>query len=320
MQLVIAFVFAAVFGIVALLITAASKPRAARATEATLASAIKVASGLKVEDVDVRKEDRFSSIPWLHRLLSGVDFGTNLRDRLIQADLSWSPGKLLLASGAFFAVATYLGSRRMHSTGMGLLFGLLAAAGPFLYVARKRSRRMRQMQMKLPEALDLMVSALRAGHSMGGALGAASKEAPEPVGREFRICFEEQNFGIDLRTAVDNLMRRVPLQDVRMLSTAMLIHKESGGNLAEVLDKTAEVMRDRVRLEQQIRVHTAQGRLSGLILSILPAGMGLLLYIVNPSYMNVLFTRELGHKLLIGAAGMNLLGLMVIRKIIRIQV
>jgi tight adherence protein B len=179
---------------------------------------------------------------------------------------------------------------------------------------------MRQMQMKLPEALDLMVSALRAGHSMGGALGVASKEAPEPVGREFRICFEEQNFGIDLRTATDNLIRRVPLQDVRMLSTAMLIHKESGGNLAEVLDKTTEVMRDRVRLEQQIRVHTAQGRLSGLILSLLPAGIGLLLYIVNPSYMDVLFTRELGHKLLIGAAGMNFLGLMIIRKIIRIQV
>jgi tight adherence protein B len=189
-----------------------------------------------------------------------------------------------------------------------------------LFVLRKRRQRLAQIQQKLPEVLDLMVSALRAGHSMSGALGAAAREAPEPLGREFRLCFEEQNFGIDLRTAMDNLMARVPLQDVHMMATAMLIQKESGGNLAEVMEKIAHLVRERFRVQQQIRVHTAQGRVSGWVLSLLPVGLGIILSIVNPGYLHLLFVRPVGHKLLAGAGAMNVFGLLVIRKIVNIRV
>jgi tight adherence protein B len=191
---------------------------------------------------------------------------------------------------------------------------------PFIYVFRKRAKRFRQFQLKLPETLDLMVSALRAGHSMVGALGTAAKEAPEPIGREFRLCFEEQNFGIELRTAMENLIARIPLQDVRMMTTAMLINKESGGNLAEVLEKTGHIIRERFRIQQQIRVHTAQGRLTGLVLSLLPVALGIALYTVNAKYMKVLFTHPTGHKIIAVAGTMNVIGLLIIRKIINIRV
>ena len=141
----------------------------------------------------------------------------------------------------------------------------------------KRSKRFNKFEQGLPEALDLMVSALRAGHSLVAALGLVAQESPDPIGGEFRICFDEQNYGLELRTAMDNLVARVPLQDLRIVTTAILIQKESGGNLAEVLDKTAYVIRERFRLKRQVRVHTAQGRLTGWILSFLPIVLGIAL-------------------------------------------
>ena len=155
---------------------------------------------------------------------------------------------------------------------------------------------------------------------MGNALGAAAKEAPAPIGRELRLCFEEQNFGLNLRTATDHLLERVPLQDLRIITTAMLIHKESGGNLAEVLDKTGHVIRDRFRLQQQIKVHTAQGRLTGVVLMLLPLIIGSILYTTNPAYIGLLFSRSLGHKMIAGAAVMNFIGILIIRKIVSIVV
>jgi tight adherence protein B len=221
---------------------------------------------------------------------------------------------------AFFVISAYVLSAK---TDLGLVCvvpALAAGALPYIYVVKKRARRFRQFQQRLPEALDLMVSALRAGHSMVGALGTAAKESPEPIGREFRLCFEEQNFGIDLRTAVENLVERVPLQDVRMITTAMLINKESGGNLAEVLEKTGNVIRERFRLQQQIRVHTAQGRLTGWVLSLLPVILGTIIYLENPNYMSVLFTNPVGRKAIMIAATMNVLGLLVIRKIVNVRI
>jgi len=119
-------------------------------------------------------------------------------------------------------------------------------------------------------------------------------ESPDPIGGEFRICFEEQNYGLELRTAMENLIARVPLQDLRIVATAILIQKESGGNLAEVLDKAAMVIRDRFRLRRQVQVHTAQGRLTGMILSLLPVVLGFLLYLINPETMRLLWTRPMG--------------------------
>ena len=139
-----------------------------------------------------------------------------------------------------------------------------------------------------------MVSALRVGHSLNAALSLVTRECPDPVGGEFRICYEEQNYGLELRTAMDNLITRVPLQDLKIVTTAILIQKESGGNLAEVLDKTSHVIRERFRLKRQVATHTAQGRLTGWILSALPVVLGVALYFVNPDTMSLLWKR--GHR------------------------
>lgn len=321
MTLILLLVFSAAFAIMALLMLALSKPKTAKQTGATLAWVLKSANfASKEEIIDVRKDHLLSSIPWLHNLLSRVNVALEMRRMLTQADLTWTPGRLVVFSLAIWFISGYLIGLRMHSMSVGMMLGLLPGAGPLLYVIQKRRQRLNRIQQKLPEALDLMVSALRAGQSMGGALGAAAREAPEPLGREFRLCFEEQNFGIDLRTAMNNLLERVPLQDVRMITTAMLIHKESGGNLSEVLEKTAHLIRERFQIMQQIRVHTAQGRLTGWILSLLPLALGMVIYMVSPGYMDLLFNRPVGHKIVAGAAAMNFVGLLIIRRIVKIRI
>ena len=153
-----------------------------------------------------------------------------------------------------------------------------------------------QFEKDLPEALDLMVSGLRAGHSLLAAMGLVARECPDPVGSEFKICFEEQNYGLEMNAALDNLINRVPLQDLKIVTTAIMIQKESGGNLAEVLDKTAHVIRERFRLKRQIKVHTAQGRLTGWILTALPVVLGIGIYFVDPGMISVLWHRKIGIK------------------------
>jgi len=165
-----------------------------------------------------------------------------------------------------------------------------------------------------------MVSALRAGHSLIAAMGLVSRECADPVGSEFKACFEEQNFGLELKNALDNLIKRVPLQDLRIVCTAIMIQKESGGNLAEVLDKTAHVIRERFRLKRQVSTHTAQGRLTGWILTLLPVALAFALYTVNPDMMSILWKREIGIKLIYTAVAMIIVGGLIIRKIVNMDV
>jgi tight adherence protein B len=165
-----------------------------------------------------------------------------------------------------------------------------------------------------------MVSGLRAGHSLIAAMGLVGREVPDPVGAEFRICFEEQNYGLELKSAIENLIDRVPMQDLRIVATAIMIQKESGGNLAEVLDKTSYVIRERFRLKRQIRTHTAQGRLTGWILSLLPVVLGIALFTVNPTMMSILWTRDIGIKLLWTSGCMTLIGGFIIRQIVNMEV
>src|ERR1035437_8677383 len=176
------------------------------------------------------------------------------------------------------------------------------------FVLLKRNQRFGKFEKGLPDALDMMVSALRVGHSFSAALSLVTRECAEPLAGEFRICFDEQNFGLELRTALENLITRVPLQDLRIVVTAILIQKESSGTLAEVLEKTAYVIRQRFRLKRQIMVHTAQGRLTGWILTILPIALGVGLYIINPETMSLLWKRPIGIKLLYAAVGMLVTG------------
>jgi tight adherence protein B len=214
----------------------------------------------------------------------------------------------------------YLVYLRFSNLLAALGVGLLLAAAPMGFVLFKRSKRLDSFQQGLPEALDLMVSALRAGHSLVAAMGSVARECADPLGCEFKACFEEQNYGLEMKTALDNMINRVPLQDLRIVATAIMIQKESGGNLAEVLDKTSHVVRERFRLKRQVAVHTAQGRMTGWVLTCLPVVLGIALYIVNPALMSVLWTNPIGIKMLWTAFGMLVVGGLIIRHIINMEV
>jgi tight adherence protein B len=239
---------------------------------------------------------------------------------IAQAALSWSAGKLLLMSAVMFAIPSYAIYRYFGSILIALGVGALFGMAPYGWVMFKRHRRFSAFEKGLPEALDLMVSGLRAGHSLIAALALVSRECEKPIGPEFKICFEEQNYGLEMKAALENLLERIPLQDLKIVSTAIMIQKESGGNLAEVLDKASYVIRERFRLKRQIMVHTAQGRLTGLVLACLPIALGVGIYFVDPGMISILWHRDIGIKLLWAAVGMTLFGGFVIWKIVDIDV
>jgi len=267
-----------------------------------------------------RKQRQLSAIPWLNRWLTGMNLTANSNLYLYQAGVTVTLSTLLITSIAGSAV---LGLTLYFFVGPGLPTLLVAAAFlplPYLYVRRKRKIRLGKLEQQLPEALGMMVSALRVGHSLVASLGAVAQESQEPISGEFRKCFEEQNYGVELRTALVNLTNRAPIQDLRIFVAAVLIQKESGGNLAEVLEKVAQTTRERFRLKKQVSVHTAQGRMTGWILSLLPVVLGLGMYFMNPDGMSVLWKDPLGLKLLWTAVVMDVIGGLIIRKIVGIQV
>ncbi len=267
-----------------------------------------------------RSQQRLSAIPWLNRWLNRLNLGPASSLFLYQAGVTQTVGALLLMSIAGAAFAGCLLYLRFGAALPALLISAAFLPLPFAYVRKKRIRRLSKLEQQLPEALAMIVSALRVGHSLIASFGSVALEMSEPIGGEMRKCFEEQNYGIDLRTALENLTRRVPVQDFRIFAAAVMIQKESGGNLAEVLEKVAHTTRDRFRLKKQIRIHTAQGRMTGWVLSLLPVGLVLAMYLVNPDGVSVLWRRPVGLKLLWTAAGMDVAGALIIRKIVTIEV
>jgi tight adherence protein B len=323
MLLLLLLVFLGIFAVVSLLMIASGTGASQRTKQTLTLLRAAVAVGtreLHDQIIDIRKQELLSAVPWINRLLLKFELAPRLRATLYQANVKWTAGGLLLMCVACFVFPVYLVYLRTGTVAFALLIGLLLGATPFVYVLHKRNKRFQKFEAELPEALNLMVSALRAGHSLVAALGLVGSESPDPIGVEFKICCDEQNYGVELRTAMDNLVSRVPLQDMRIVATAILIQKESGGNLAEVLDKTAYVIRERFRLRRQVRIHTAQGRLTGWILSFLPIVLGIALYLVDPDHMSLLWKREIGVKLLYASAAMTITGALIIRKIVSMEV
>jgi tight adherence protein B len=321
MGLIVGLVFVGVFTLIALPLAAMGRSGSAQHALAALDSAIKVEErDLLPPKINVRKSEILSSIPWLNQKLLKFEMTPYLRRVMSQADLSWSAGRLLLVSAASFVIPTYGLHQVTDSYLLALAVGAVLGVLPFGWVLFKRHRRFNAFEKNLPEALDLMVSGLRAGHSLLAAMALVARECPEPIRGEFRICFEEQNYGLEMKAAMENLITRVPLQDLKITTTAILIQKESGGNLAEVLDKTAYIIRERFRLKRQIAVHTAQGRLTGLILTLLPIFLGIGIYFVDPGMISILWHRPIGIKLMWAAAGLIALGGFVIHKIVDIDV
>jgi tight adherence protein B len=323
MGMIIVLVFLGVFAVVALMMVASGSGAAQQAKQviATLDSALASESQEQREQLmDLRKVDLLSGIPWLNRKLVGFKLAPGLQKLLRQADLKWTAGQLMTMCGVLFVVPSFLVDLRFGYLLPALAVGLLLGASPFAFVFYKRAKRFGKFQEGLPAALDLIVSAVRAGHSLIAAIGLVSRECLDPIGTEFRTCFEEQNYGLELKTALDNMIDRVPLQDLRIVATAILIQKESGGNLAEVLDKTAHVIRERFRLKRQIATHTAQGRLTGWILTFMPVVLGFALYWVNPTMMSLLWKTPIGVKLMWIASGMIVVGGFIIRQIVNMDV
>ena len=197
---------------------------------------------------------------------------------------------------------------------------LAGAALPWLFVKNRRSARLYKFEEQFPDALDLMARAVRAGHAFGAGLKMVADELHEPVGPEFKKAFEEQNFGLSMKESLNNLALRVPILDVRFFSTAVLIQRETGGNLAEILDNLANVVRERFKIRRQVRVHTAHGRYTGYVLLALPPFLGVALQFINPDHMEMLFKDSIGQGLITGAIVMQTIGWFWIKHVVKIEV
>jgi tight adherence protein B len=266
------------------------------------------------------RDEMMSGVPWLHQIMMRWAWSTKLQDTLIQAGMTIKPAKLLTISaivgvGAYFGTAFFL----PHFY-LSLPIAIAATFLPMAVVLFKRKRRLHKFEEHFPEALDLLGRAVRAGHAFTTGLEMISKECAEPLAGEFRTAFEEQNFGLPLRDALLNLAERVPIIDVRFFVTALLIQKETGGNLAEILDGLARVIRDRFRIYREVQVKTAQGRLTAGILISLPIAMGFLLMAINPKYMMPLFTDPKGPFILGLAAFLQVVGSAILWKIIHFEI
>lgn len=256
----------------------------------------------------------------LERVLLYLPHREDIAHLLDQADLSWTVGTFVMLSGGLGAgagLAFLVGTG--GSTVPALVAGLLGISGPYLYVRRRKRKRIEAFEEHFPDAIDLLARALRAGHAFTTGLQVIADEAPEPVSDEFRQVFEEQRYGLPLRESLLALADRIELVDMRMFVTSVLIQRESGGNLAENLDNLAEIIRERFKFQRDLRTATAHGRLSGMVLAGAPVAAGVGMYLLNPEYTSLLWTEELGRWMLAGAALMQIMGFLVIQKIVDIE-
>ena len=271
-------------------------------------------------DLDLIRDELLSSIPTINKMLVRWSWPARLRNFIAQAGMQVKPGKIVLIS-AVMGLATLEGVEIFHGNFLVAVgAGVLVAFLPLIFVAIKRARRLAAFQKQFPEVIDLLSRSVRAGHSFSSGLEIVSTDLPDPVSTEFRITFDEQRFGLPLRDALLNLCERVPLVDVRLFVIALLVQKETGGNLAEILDNLAHVIRERFRIAGEVRVRTAQGRLTAGILMALPLGMLIMLHVIDPDYVNVLFVDRMGQIMLILAGVMQVLGAIIIWRIVQIKV
>jgi tight adherence protein B len=268
----------------------------------------------------ILKREVYSDLPIINAILRRVKLAADVDTLIKQANSSLTVGRVLFGALFIAVVVGVLAGAYMHNALIGLAAGLAAGTTPYISLRIKRNARLRAFETILPEAIDLLGRALRAGHALTAAIEMVSREIADPVGMEFRRVFEEQNFGLPIREALLNLASRVPVPDLQFLVTAMLVQKETGGNLAEVLDKTGMVIRERSRLLGQLRIYTAQGRMTGWILGLLPFIVFLLMNFVNPSYARTLINDPMGRKAIWLGLGLMVIGVWMIRKIVDIKV
>jgi tight adherence protein B len=272
------------------------------------------------EEASIVKQSMAGPLPALERLVGRTSAAAWLKRLIEQSGLKTTPGSIVLTSlvlavGTGLVVDMFLRHWLLTPLAAGL-----AAALPFLYLVRARMKRMRAFEEHFPEALDLLSRALRAGHAFQTAMGMVGDELKEPIGPEFKKTFDQQNYGLPLRDALHQLSERVPLLDVRFFVTAVLIQRETGGNLSEILDNLAHVVRERFKILRQVRTHTAHGRFTALVLLALPPFLAAALTAIAPEHMELLYKHQMGQMMLIIAIVMQTIGFIWIRKVIKIEV
>jgi tight adherence protein B len=255
--------------------------------------------------------------------LPGVDravAGSWLARLIEQSGVNTTSSAMLVVSvgvAALLAAVTAVFVRQMFAPFIAAAVGI---GMPTLWLMRMRTVRLKRFEEMFPEALDLLSRAIRAGHAFQTAMGMVADELPAPVGPEFKKTFDQQNFGLPLRDALNELTQRIAILDVRFFVTAVLIQRDTGGNLSEILDNLAHVVRERFKIRRQVRVHTAHGRFTGYVLLALPAALAGALTFLNPDLMRLLFEERMGHMLLGGAIGLQIVGYFWIRQVIKIEV
>jgi tight adherence protein B len=267
-----------------------------------------------------RKAERLSDVRAVQAMLSRAKGVSGPLDRLVtQSGLNITVGTLIMASVLLAVVGYGLVKWVTYYTALGLAAAPLFGAIPYLLVRYARSKRLDLFEEQFPESIELIARALRAGHAFPTGLQMVADEIPKPVGAEFKLVYDQQAFGMPISDALKGLADRVPILDARFFVTAVLTQRETGGNLSEVLDNLANVIRERFKVKRQVRVVTAHGRMTGWILAALPPALGVILVFVSPEHMKTMVTDPLGVKMLVAGGTMQAIGTVIIRKLVNIR-
>ncbi|MEP7341446.1 MAG: type II secretion system F family protein [Acidobacteriota bacterium] len=288
--------------------------------EKRLTGTLVQASDIQEEELLVLRKELLSEIPRLNRWMSKLHLATQLRRMIEQADMKVTVVRLFMFSLLFGMLGGLGVSLFSKSLVLAILAGAAAASLPFLQVWRKRKKRLNLFLELLPDTLELMSRGLSAGHAFTESLHMVSSEMPEPIAGEFGKTYEEQNLGLSYKLALKNLTNRIPLIDMRLCVTAIMIQRETGGNLAEILEKVGHTIRERFRIMEDLKTLTTSSRMSAWMLCALPLVIAVLVNFMNPDYMDPLWNDPRGHKLVYFAAGMQLTGMLIIRKIMSIKI
>jgi tight adherence protein B len=273
-----------------------------------------------LQDVAVIRDEMLSRIPAFDAVLRRSERVSLLQKMLIQGDLNVRAGNFLMlcvVSAAVFGIVLFIAAGNLIFGWAGAILGFFV---PYAYASHRKQKRFQRFEEKFPEAIDTLARAVRAGHAFTTALEMIANEVSEPVAGEFRQLFEEQKFGLPVRDALINLAERIPLVDVKFFVTAVMLQRETGGNLAEILDNLSYVIRERFKILRQVRVHTAQGRMTMVLLMALPPTIVLIMRTLNPAFILPLFTHPVGHAMIVAGITLQTMGYFFIRRIIRIQV
>lgn len=292
----------------------------ARLLRDRLASVQRAAERQPSEELALLRDELLSEIPALNTLLSRSSRISSLQKLLSQADIKTRAGNfLMVCAGCAFAIGLtiLLITREPVFAWVGMLVGFFL---PYSYASYRKGKRFQKFEELFPQAIDTLARAVRAGHAFTTALELIANEVTEPVAGEFRKLFEEQKFGLPVRDALVNLTERMPLVDVKFFVTAVMLQRETGGNLAEILDNLSYVIRERFKIQRQVKVYTAQGRLTMLLLMGLPPMIVVTMQIMNPNFIKPLFDDPLGHSLIVVGITLQTIGYFVIRRVIQIQV